>query len=117
MKLHTVEAAVHKPVGNGYRVKVSIIDLGIYINGMMVYPPNEEHDNWSVLTPARPAGRGKYARIVEFNKKSPLWEHIYDACVDAVKLYSADSKDTVDTDFEEWSDDEMKKRLDEAFPD
>jgi len=85
-KLHTVEASVHKRCNNGYRVKVSILDLGIYINGVMVFPPDEVSDQWEVLTPARPAGRGKYARIVEFSKKKPLWEHVYDACVEAVKL-------------------------------
>lgn len=94
--LHTVEASVHKQYGEGYRVKVCILDLGVYINGMMIYPPNEDHEDWAVLTPARPAGRGKYARIVEFNKKLPLWEHVYDACVNAVKLeLSSVNKDVV----------------------
>lgn len=95
-KLYTVEAAVHKECGEAYRVKVSIISLGVYINGMMVYRPNEVHNDWTVLTPARPAGRGKYARIVEFNKKEPLWGQVYEACVDAVKLWiSQQPKDVV----------------------
>lgn len=89
-RLHAVEASVHKRHGEAYRVKVSILDLGLYINGMMIYPPNEDHKEWVVLTPARPAGHGRYARIIEFNKKEPLWEHIYEACVDAVKLEMAD---------------------------
>lgn len=84
-KIHTVEAEVHKAVGNGFRVKVSILDLGMYINGMMVFPPSEDHSEWSVMTPARPAGRGKYARIVEFDKRKPLWEEVYIACVEAVE--------------------------------
>lgn len=82
----SVEAAVHKQIGDGYRVKVSILDLGMYINGMMVFPPNDEHENWSVYTPAQRAGRGKYAYIVEFNKKMPLWAEVHVACIDAVKL-------------------------------
>ncbi len=99
-KLYTVEAEVHKTatVNGGYRVKVSVLDLGLYINGMMVYPPNEKYDEWSVLTPARLAGRGRYVHIVEFNKKLPLWEHIYDACVDVAKLEHSYSKDVVITD-------------------
>ena len=84
-KLHNIEATVHKVVGNGYRVKVSMIDLGMYINGMMIFPPSEDHREWSVMTPARPAGRGKYARIVEFDKRKILWEEIYVACVEAVE--------------------------------
>lgn len=113
-KLHNVEASVHKPYGQGYRVKVSILDLGMYINGMMIYPPNEDHNEWSVLTPARPAGRGKYARIVEFNKKLPIWELIYDACVDAVKLEMKNqSQDVVLTDIEEMSIEEFDARIKE----
>lgn len=102
-KLHTVEAEVHQSanVTNGYRVKVSVLDLGLYINGMVVYPPNEGHDEWSVLTPARPNGKGGWARIVEFNKKLPLWEEIYEACVDAAKLEDSYKKDDVVTDFDE----------------
>lgn len=99
-KLYTVEAEVHQSakVVNGYRVKVSVIDLGLYINGMVVYPPDGEHKEWSVLTPARPTGKGGWARIVEFNKKLPLWEHIYEACVDAAKLEESYGKDVVITD-------------------
>lgn len=62
---------------------------------MMIYPPDDDHREWSVLTPARPAGRGKYARIVEFNKKMPLWDEVYEACVNAVKLEMSQSQDVV----------------------
>jgi hypothetical protein len=84
--LFNVEAAVHKQIGDGFRVKVSILDFGMYINGMMVFPPNDEHEDWSVYTPAQRAGRGKYVYIVEFNKKMPLWAEVNDACIEAVKL-------------------------------
>lgn len=104
-KLFTVEAEVHKEanVAGGFRVKVSVINLGLYINGMMVYPPNEEKNqgNWMVLTPARRAGRGRWVHMVEFNKKLPLWEEIYDACVDAAKLEHQFSKDVVIEDIPE----------------
>ena len=100
-KLYSIEAQVHKPIPQGYRVKVSVLDLGMYINGMVVMPPNEGHE-WTVYPPSQRAGRGKYSYIVEFNKKLPLWEEIYDACVDAVKLeMSYDKKDVVITDFDE----------------
>jgi len=89
-KVFTVVADVHKPIGNGYRVKVSVTDIGLYINGMVIYPPNDEHNDWSVNTPSRPAGRGKYARIVEFNMKLPLWQEIHEACIETVKGYISD---------------------------
>ena len=82
---YEVEAEVHKPVGAGYRVKALVHDIGIYINGMMVLPPNDEHD-WAVYPPLLGrAGRGKYRYTVEFNKHAPLWNEIYEACIEAVK--------------------------------
>lgn len=83
--VYSLSAEVHKPIGLGFRVKVSLLDLGMYINGMMVFPPNDEHD-WAVYPPAQRAGRGKYAYLLEFNKKLPLWLEIHQACIDAVKI-------------------------------
>lgn len=98
-KLFVIEASVHKELENGYRVKVSLPELGMYINGMMVFPPTEDHEDWGVFTPAQRAGRGKYVHLVEFNKKLPLWEHVFDACVDAVKAeLSITQKDVVPED-------------------
>lgn len=100
-KLFTVEAEVHKEIPQGYRVKAKVLDIGIYINGIVVMPPNGDKD-WAVYPPSQRAGRGKYRYIVEFNKQLPLWDEIYDACVDAVKLeMSLDKKDVVITDFDE----------------
>ena len=83
---YEVEAQVHKPVGNGYRVKALVYDIGIYINGMMVFPPNDEHD-WAVYPPLLGrAGRGKYRYTIEFDKKAALWDEIRDACIEAVKV-------------------------------
>jgi len=99
-KLFTVEAEVHKQLSAGYRVKVSVLDLGMYINGVVVFPPNEDHNDWSVMTPALRSGKGKYTHVVEFNKKMPLWEEVYLKCVDAVKLHISDGqvRDVVITD-------------------
>lgn len=93
-KLHNIEAQVHKPLEKGYRVKVSILDLGIYINGCVVFPPNGEHTNWAVYPPKQQVF-GNYIPIVEFNKKLTLWQEIFDTCVDEVKLYLSESKDVV----------------------
>lgn len=83
---YDVAAEVHKPVGAGYRVKALVYDLGLYINGMMVFPPNDEHD-WAVYPPLLGrAGRGKYRYTVEFDKSAPLWNEIYAACIEAVEL-------------------------------
>jgi len=86
-KVHSIAAEVHKPIGAGFRVKVFVLDLGMYINGMMVFPPDGEHE-WSVYPPAlRVFGNYKY--MIEFNKKMALWTEIYEASVDAVKLWQS----------------------------
>jgi len=89
MAQYNIEAKVHTIVPNGgYRVKVAFPDMGMYINGVLVYPPNGEHDKWGVLTPrAGRGGRGKQPRIIEFNGKSELWQQFRETVIEAVKLH------------------------------
>jgi len=86
-KIFNIDASVHKELASGYRVKVSVVDLGMYINGMVVFQPNDDHKDWSVMTPAMRSGRGNWTHVVEFNKNNALWEEIYLACVQAAKQY------------------------------
>jgi hypothetical protein len=99
-KLYNIEAEIapSDPTKVGYRVKVWDKEMGIYINGMMVYPPNPKFPEWGVVPPSMRAGRGRYSYIVEFNKKLPLWEEIYDKCVEVAQLEFANNKDEVITD-------------------
>lgn len=90
-KIFNIEAKVHKELASGYRVKVSVFNLGMYINGMVVFPPNDEHNEWYVNTPAIRNGRGKWLHIVEFDKNSALWEEIYIECIQAGKQYLSET--------------------------
>jgi hypothetical protein len=92
-KLYSIEAQVHMPLEKGYRVKISILDLGLYINGARVLPPNADHD-WTVYPPQQKVGF-KYIDVIEFDHNQILWQEIFEACVDAVKLYISDNKDEV----------------------
>ena len=96
-KLFTVTAEVHHSakITNGYRVKISLPELGIYINGMMVFPPHDQYPDWSVVPPSKLKGRGIWVGIIEFNKKLPLWQEIHDACIDAAKLEHQLTEDVV----------------------
>lgn len=77
----------------GYRVKLLLIDYGIFINGMVVYPPSPKSEDWAVYTPAtKNSYKAKPARIVEFDAKTTLWAEVQEACIDAVRLYLADNK-------------------------
>lgn len=85
--IHTIEAAVHKKISeNGYRVKVSFPDIEMYINGMVVFSPNEAHKNWAIMTPKSLSGKG--FRPIEFGKKTQLWADIEDACKAAVRDFN-----------------------------
>jgi len=95
-RVYSVIAEVHKQLPHGgYRVKVSLPDDGIYINGMVVFPPNEVKHDWYVQPPSKPGGRGKWVGIIEFNKKHSLWDDVHDACVDAVKAFIKDEEEKV----------------------
>jgi hypothetical protein len=99
-KLYNIIAEVHSgaSVDKGYRVKVSLPELGIFINGFMVYRPNPKFPQWGVTPPSRLAGRGKWAPIVEFNKKMSLWEEIFDECVAVAQIEESARNDVVITD-------------------
>lgn len=99
-KLHIIEAQVHKQLDLGYRVKVSILDLGMYINGCRVFPPNGEHTSWTVYPPQQNV-YGKYIDVLEFNKKLSLWLEIQEACIEVVKQYMTEVRDVVLTDIQD----------------
>ena len=107
-RLYNLDAECHMQLKNGgYRVKLAILDHGLYINGIVVFSPSSEHgDKWNVYTPA--AGK---ARLVEFNAKLPLWGEVKDACIDAVKVYQ--SNETADDGLL----DLPKEEFDKQFPD
>jgi hypothetical protein len=93
-KAYSIEASVHKPIKEGYRVKVEMKEIGLFINGMIVYPPNEKHEDWKVLTPAANYGH-RWVHTIEFDGKLPLWKEICSACIEAVKLYINSSSNEV----------------------
>lgn len=111
-KLHNIEVKVHQPVNEGYRVKVSVIDIGMYLNGVLVFPPNDKHEDWIVYPPSI-ATRYKRIYPAEFDKKNNLWLEIHQACVEAVQVHQdGDSLSDVDLDL---SPEELEKSLDEAI--
>jgi hypothetical protein len=103
--LHIIQVDYHTEITNGHRVKVSILDLGMYINGFRVYEPNAEHKDWMVFPPQHHAGP-RWVNIVEFNKSEPLWVEIYKKCIECVGedlRYKSLDKDNV-------LDDEKKRK-------
>lgn len=120
MNVFNVEAEWHMELFNkktgeffGHRVKVLVLDtdLGFYINGMVVRPPEiTKSGEWEVYTPKQ-----GNARIIEFNgKESKLWPEIKEACIDEVKEHLRHKKlDTADNmaGYENKTDAEVNKQL------
>jgi hypothetical protein len=104
MKAFNIDAEVTPSNAKfGYRVKVWDKELGIYINGMMVYPPNSKYPEWGVVPPGVPRQKGKF--VVEFNKQLPLWEEVKARCIEVAQVEHLQKKDEVVdevvTDFDE----------------
>ena len=103
MKAFNIEAEVapSSATSKGIRVKVWDKELGFYINGMMVYPPNPKYPEWGVVPPSRLSVRGRYMYYVEFDKKKQLCKEVYDKCVEVAQIDYANNQDVVITDFDE----------------
>jgi hypothetical protein len=78
-----VAGAVKTKYGVAYRVKACIPEHGFWINGMMVYPPNVDHPEWSVNPPGIPNRKGKF--VVEFNKSFQLWLEVEEKCLEVAQ--------------------------------
>ena len=103
-----IEASVHTPLGDGYRLKVSIAALGMYINGFRAYPPKGKYD-WAVYPPqTRNPKNGRYINLLEFDKKTEFWDEFKRACINAVNDYKSGASDTDEFNIEE----ELGKALD-----
>ena len=86
-----IEAAVHTPLAKGYRVKASIKSIGMYINGIVVFPPDAKSNKWEFRSPANKNGL-KWSSIVEFDTKFPIWKEITEECFRAVREYIASNQ-------------------------
>lgn len=96
--VYNFEAEVHMPLNEGYRVKLSEHTIGMFINGMVVFPPNSKSKEWKVYTPSTRSGRG-FIHPIEFNGKKAMWLEIKESCIDAVKQHLGDDaiKEQVDS--------------------
>lgn len=87
---YIIEAVIHKPVGNGgYRVKVSVPALGIYLNGAVVFPNKRDGgEKWVMFPPSYTIGRNKKPFYpVEFDRSKPLWQELSLAAIFAVEKF------------------------------
>ena len=88
--MHTIEVTVRNELatkkGKGYRLKVSVLDLGLYIDGFRAIPSNKNQSGWWVQPPSNNVG-GKWINAVEFDKTKVLWNEIEKSCERAIETY------------------------------
>lgn len=86
---YVVEAMVHKPVGKGYRVKVWIEALGLYLNGAVVFPnTRDDGEKWVMFPPSYTIGKNRKAFYpVEFDRKLTLWQELSSTAILAVEKF------------------------------
>lgn len=73
-------------IKGGYRLKISLVDLGIYVFGFRAIQSDKENSGWWVQPPANRTPSGWKANP-EFDKTKDLWREIELACIEAVHQY------------------------------
>jgi hypothetical protein len=80
----------------GYRLKVSVLDLGMYIDGFRAYPSKQVEGTWAIYAPSTAIGGNRYKDVIEFAKTKQLWAEIAAACEEAIEIHtSAELRETI----------------------
>lgn len=83
-----ISAVVVGEINNGFRLKVEVKDLGLYMYGWTVRESTKEGEIWWVQPPAQRIGR-KYISTPEFDKSKQLYIQIQNKCIEAVESESS----------------------------
>lgn len=96
MSKFNVQVAVRSEIPKGgFRLKVSILELGMYIDGFRGYPSKKVEGAWVIYAPSTAITGNSYKDVVEFNKSRMLWREISEACEQAIEIYTtAEPNDT-----------------------
>ncbi len=84
MTIHSISVEVRAAIKDGYRLKVSVLDLGLYIDGFRAVRSDRNMSGWWVQPPATNV-KGKWLTTPEFDKSCTLWQEIEQACLEAVR--------------------------------
>lgn len=106
---YDIEVTIRGEIENGYRLKVSFLNIGMFIDGFRALrvPEEKNPSGWWIQQPSYRVGRN-YKKSPEFNMKHPFWLAIEKACVDAASHEAASS-------LEDLSQEEISKGLDDAY--
>lgn len=108
---HDIYVEVLGDINNGYRMKIHIEDLGLYMYGWTARRSEKNESGWWIQPTANRVGK-IWKICPEFNKSMPLWQQIEKKCIETVKEHDLSPKDTIVDDI---SDESISKGLDEAI--
>lgn len=74
-KQFSVSVDIHQAIKNGWRLKVTVPELGMYINGFRAHPSKKEPGEWAIFAPSQKVG-SRWVDVVEFDHSMPLWKEI-----------------------------------------
>lgn len=111
-KLHAIEAEVLGEIANGFRIKVSVLDLGLYMYGWTARRSLQSKRGWWIQPQAVKTTSG-WKPTVEFDKSNSLWVEIEAACIDAV-LTNQQPDVVAEVSGEDLTDEAISNSLDKA---
>jgi len=109
-----IEIEVLGSINNGYRLKVLVLDLGLFMYGWTARKSDKNTTGWWIQQQAIQVG-GKWKHTPEFNKAIPLWQELEKKCIEAVDQYEENPPEVIDD--KELTPEAISKGLDEAFED
>lgn len=86
MNTFDIEIEVLGSINNGYRLKASVLDLGLYMFGWTARRSDKNNSGWWVQQQAIQINND-WKHIPEFNKAMPLWQELEAKCIHAVQEY------------------------------
>lgn len=108
--LHIIESTVLSEKNGVYRLKVSVLDLSIYMFGFRASKSDKAKSGWWIQAPATKTQSG-WKNNPEFDKHQTLWLEIEDSCINAVVSYGSKLDDVYTPQDSDLSDDAIDKSL------
>lgn len=106
---HIVEAVVTNKIRGGYRIKVSVLDLGMYMDGCRLLHSGKEEDGWWFQAPSYRYGNG-WKAAVEFDKRKQFYSLLKEKCIEAVQTQEDGSASV-----EDMSDEALSSQMEQTL--
>jgi hypothetical protein len=93
-KQYNIEAEVTGPIKDGFRLKISELNIGMYISGFTARKsPRNASERWIQPPATYQKKTGSYVRCPEFDTHTTFWEELVEEVDRAIKIYT--TKDNI----------------------